>query len=123
MSDFTIDDEAYIILLKYFDGDVTKLDKDKVKSLNQGNFDGKEISHIVNPKTLSNISNLNILVTVIHNECAIADAIATGLLAMDPKDIISFSDKNEIATFLVITNDEESKKYYSKEFINYLSAK
>ena len=91
--------------------------------LNTVNFDGKEISHIVNPKTLSNISNLNILVTVIHNECAIADAIATGLLAMDPKDIISFSDKNEIATFLVITNDEESKKYYSKEFINYLSAK
>ena len=46
MSDFTIDDEAYIILLKYFDGDVRKLDKDKVKSLNQGNFDGKEIEKV-----------------------------------------------------------------------------
>ena len=46
MSDFTIDDEAYTILLKYFDGDVRKLDKDKVKSLNQGNFDGKDIEKV-----------------------------------------------------------------------------
>ena len=86
-------------------------------------FDSKEISHIVNPKTLKNVSNLNLLVTVIHRECAKADALATGLLAMDSNDIISFSNKHEIATLLVISNGTIIKKYYSKEFINYLSEK
>ena len=86
-------------------------------------FDNKEISHIVNPKTLKNVSNLNLLVTVIHKECAKADALATGLLAMNSNDIISFSNKHEIATLLVISNGTIIKKYYSKEFINYLSEK
>ena len=46
MSDSVIGNEEYIILLKYFDGDVRKLDKAKVKSLNDGKFDGQEIKKV-----------------------------------------------------------------------------
>ena len=86
------------------------------------NYEGKEISHIVNPKTLENISNLNILVSVIHNKCSIADALATGLLAMDTNDIIKYSNMNNIASMLVIFDDSNIEKFYSENFIKFLSA-
>ena len=85
------------------------------------NYKGKEISHIVNPKTLKNISNLKLLVSVIHDECAIADALATGLIAMDTKDIINFSNTNNIASMLILFGENKLEKHYSSEFIKYLT--
>ena len=85
------------------------------------NFKGLEISHITNPKTLRNVSNLNILVSVIHKECAIADGLATGLIAMDSEEIINFSNSNGIASMLTIVKNGELEKSYSREFLKYLS--
>ena len=85
------------------------------------NYKGKEISHIINPKTLENVSNLNILVSVIHNKCSMADALATGLLAMDATDIIKYSNMNNIASMLVIFDDSNIEKFYSENFIKFLS--
>ena len=65
-------------------------------------------------------TNLNILVSVIHKECALADAIATGLIAMNTKDIIDFSNKKAIASMHVIKEKDNIKKYYSDEFIKFL---
>ena len=84
------------------------------------NFEGREISHITNPKTLKNVSNLNLLVSVIHEECAFADGIATGLIAMDPESIINFSNTNGIASMLTVVKNGRLEKSYSKEFIKYL---
>ena len=84
------------------------------------NKNGTNISHIVNPITGKYIANLNILVSVIHKECALADAIATGLIAMNTKDIIDFSNKKAIASMLVIKEKDNIKKYYSDEFIKFL---
>ena len=85
------------------------------------NFEGSQISHITDPKTLRNVSNLNILVSVIHEECAIADGLATGLIAMDPKRIINFSNSNDIASMLTIVKNGKLEKSYSREFSKYLS--
>ncbi len=83
-------------------------------------YKNNNISHIINPKDLSNKEQKYLLVSVVHNECAIADAIATGLIAMDVKDIINFSNKNNIASMLIISNDSHTKKYYSKKFLKYI---
>ena len=84
-------------------------------------FEGLEISHITNPKTQQNVSNLNLLVSVIHDECAIADGLATGLIAMDPESIINFSNSNGIASMLTVVKNGRLEKSYSKEFIKYLN--
>jgi len=84
------------------------------------NKNGANISHIVNPITGKYITNLNILVSVIHKECALADAMATGLIAMNIKDIIDFSNKKAIASMLVIKEKDNIKKYYSDEFKKFL---
>ena len=85
------------------------------------NYKGKDISHIINPKTLKNVDNLKLLVSVIHSECVTADAIATGLIAMDHKDIISFSNANNIASMLILFNENKLEKHYSREFTKYLT--
>jgi thiamine biosynthesis lipoprotein len=82
-------------------------------------YDDQEISHIINPLTSNNITNLKLLVSVIHTDCVIADALATGLIAMNVKDIINFSNANNIASMLIINNNV-LEKYYSKNFIKYL---
>ena len=83
-------------------------------------YKGQEISHITNPKNLKNISNLNLLVSVIHKECAIADALATGLIAMNYKDIIEFSNEKKIASMLTIFSNDIIEKRYSAEFMKFL---
>ena len=50
------------------------------------------------------------LVSVIEENCAEADAIATGLLAMNIKDIIKFSDENNIASMLIYKDDNNFVK-------------
>jgi len=83
-------------------------------------YNDEEISHIIDPLTSKNVSDLNLLVSVIHADCAFADALATGLIAMNPKDIINFSNANNIASMLIINNNNVLEKYYSENFIKYL---
>ena len=57
---------------------------------------------------------------MIEENCAEADAIATGLLAMSTNDIIKFSDENNIASMLIYKTDNKIVKKYSKNFNKYL---
>jgi len=84
-------------------------------------YKGEEISHIVNPKKLENISDLSLLVTVIHKDCTTADALATGLIAMDHDKIINFANSNNIALMYLRNKDGNLEKKFSKSFIKYLS--
>ena len=86
-------------------------------------YKGNKISHIVNPKNLKNVSDLSRLVAVIHDSCATADAIATGLIAMRANDIINFANKRDIALMFIREIDGVIEKRYSKKFIKYLSKK
>ena len=86
-------------------------------------YKGNKISHIVNPKNLKNVSDLSRLVAVIHDSCATADAIATGLIAMEANDIVNFANKRDIALMFLREIDGVVEKKYSKQFIKYLSEK
>ena len=80
----------------------------------------KNYSHIIDPKSNVPIIDGGKLVSVIEENCAEADAIATGLLAMDVEDIIKFSDENNIASMLIYKADNNFVKKYSKNFKKYL---
>ncbi len=84
-------------------------------------YKDKEISHIVNPKNLENISDLGLLVTVVHENCATADALATGLIAMEDAEIINFANRNNIALMYVKKEGGSLEKKFSREFIKYLN--
>lgn len=82
--------------------------------------ENKNYSHIIDPKSNVPIIDGGKLVSVIEENCAEADAIATGLLAMNIKDIIKFSDENNIASMLIYKADNNFVKKYSKNFKKYL---
>ena len=82
--------------------------------------ENKNYSHIIDPKSNVPIIDGSKLVSVIEENCAEADAIATGLLAMNIKDIIKFSDENNIASMLIYKADNNFVKKYSKNFKKYL---
>ena len=82
--------------------------------------ENKNYSHIIDPKSNVPIIDGGKLVSVIEENCAEADAIATGLLAMNIKDIIKFSDENNIASMLIYKDDNNFVKKYSKNFKKYL---
>ena len=84
-------------------------------------YKGKEISHIINPKKLENISDLSLLITVVHDNCATADALATGFIAMEHDRIIDFANQNDIALMFLKNKEGSIEKKYSKKFIKYLS--
>ena len=42
-NDFVIEDDVYIILLKYFQGDVIYLKMEDIKSLSKGIFNGNQV--------------------------------------------------------------------------------
>ena len=70
---------------------------------------------------MENISDLSLLVTVIHKDCTTADALATGLIAMDHDKIINFANSNNIALMYLRNKDGNLEKKFSKSFIKYLS--
>ena len=58
---------------------------------------------------------------MIHDECAIAEGLATGLIAMDPESIINFSNSNGIASMLTVVKNGRLEKSYSDKFVKYLN--
>ena len=91
-----------------------------ILTYNQYSGENKNYSHIIDPKSNVPIIDGSKLISVIEENCAEADAIATGLLAMSIKDIIKFSDENNIASMLIYKADNNFVKKYSKNFKKYL---
>jgi len=43
---YTLSGKIYLILLNYFEGDITKLNQEDLKDLSNGIFNGKEVKNI-----------------------------------------------------------------------------
>lgn len=61
----------------------------------------KIISHTINPKTAKPIQSKVIASTVLHNSCAMADALATAFMVLDTNTSIEISNQHKLATMLV----------------------
>ena len=57
-------------------------------------------SHILDPRTNAGAHTDLIAATVFHNECAMADALATALVVMGPRKAIRFAEEHAIACVL-----------------------
>ena len=62
------------------------------------------------------------IISVIHNDCITADALATALLAMEEHDVIQFANNNNIAVIYIsyegdkkISEESELFKKYTKD--------
>ncbi len=85
-------------------------------------FDGKTYSHIINPKTGWPIANKIVSVSVIADNCMLADGLATGLMVMGRQNGVTLINSlNNIECMVVVkTEDEKLKPFFSKGFKKYL---
>ena len=77
----------------------------------------QKLSHIIDPNTgLAFISEL-ISVTVLHENCAIADAYATALMAMGKENALNFVKKNKNLPVFFIFQEKDAQ--ISTVFLNF----
>ncbi len=99
---------------------VIKLDNKSLAT--SGNYrkyiieDGIKYSHVINPITGFPAKNNLLSVTVIHNECMIADAYATAFMVMGLEKSKNFlKDNKDLEAYLVFSADGEALNTYVTE--------
>ncbi len=83
-------------------------------------LDGKRYSHTINPKTGKPVSHNLVSVTVLHDDAATADALATGILVMGMEGGYKLAERENIAAFFIIRSDDGFDEKYSTAFRPYL---
>lgn len=63
---------------------------------------GRKFSHTISPQTGYPVENGLASVTVFHDDCMTADALATALTAMGEKEALAFAEENGLAVILFV---------------------
>lgn len=69
--------------------------------------DGKRYSHTIDPATGRPARHNLASVTVLHEACAMADALATGLLVAGPENALAIANEHDLAVLLIEREGEE----------------
>jgi FAD:protein FMN transferase len=78
--------------------------------------DGVKYSHHVDPKTGYTVKNTLLSVSIIADECAMADGVATGCLVMGKEKTIEFLGKHpEFEGYLIFSDDNGNFKTWISE--------
>lgn len=83
--------------------------------------DGKRYSHTIDPRTGYPVSHHLASVTVVADNTAFADALATGLIVMGHEAALALAEKNDLAVYLLVKENNGFKAYSSSAFGRYLS--
>ena len=77
---------------------------------------GKQYSHIINPKTGKPIEHLTKSVTVVHDNAMTADGWATALLAMGSLKGLKLAEEQNIAVLFISKQNKQMVKIKSSQF-------
>jgi thiamine biosynthesis lipoprotein len=78
--------------------------------------DGSRYSHTLDPLSGAPITHPIASVTVLHEECMLADAYSTALAVMGPVEGLAFADKNRLAAVFILRNKQTYRPFYSRIF-------
>jgi thiamine biosynthesis lipoprotein len=84
---------------------------------------GKQYSHIINPKTGKPIQHLTKSVTVVHDNAMTADGWATALLAMGSLKGLKLSEEQNIAVLFISKQNNQLVKIKSTQFKKLIEVK
>ncbi|MCL1078870.1 FAD:protein FMN transferase [Parashewanella spongiae] len=78
--------------------------------------DGKRFAHIVDPRSGFPIQHTLASVTVLHDDCMVADGLATAMMVMGTKDALKLAKQQELAIMLIEKQGDGFKVIYSDAF-------
>ncbi len=67
-------------------------------------YQGERLSHIIDPRTLRPASHAGASVTVLHPQCATADAWATALSVLGPEEGLALAERSDLAALFIVRN-------------------
>ncbi|MFP4500394.1 MAG: FAD:protein FMN transferase [Candidatus Hydrogenedentota bacterium] len=70
--------------------------------------DGKRYAHTIDPRTGYPVDHMLASVTVLHRECAWADAYATGIMVLGPEEGMAFAEEHDLPVFMLIREDDDT---------------
>ncbi len=81
-------------------------------------INGKMYSHIIDPRTGYPVSNKVVSVSVVANNCTVADGLATALMVMGPEKGLNLVNRLDTVECLMIVRDEQGrlKEFPSNHF-------
>lgn len=89
--------------------------------LNYTVIDNQSIGHILDPRSLESIDHGMKSISVMAKQCAIADALATALFVMGPKEAKDWlSDQTDYPAFLIYEVDDEIVYEFMNGFDRFL---
>ena len=84
---------------------------------------GRRVSHIIDPRTGRPVEHQVVSASVIHHSCMRADALATALMVLGPKDAMEMAADQELAVMLVLEEEGKYRDLITPEFQQYLPGK
>lgn len=82
--------------------------------------DGKRYSHTIDPATGSPVTHNLASVSVIADDCMVADGLATALMVMGELKGFEFAKANDISAFFIFRDGEGLSTKHTKNFEQYL---
>lgn len=82
--------------------------------------DGIRYSHTIDPRTGKPITHKLTSVTVVHDSCIMADALATAIDVLGPEEGFDLAKKEKLAVYLIIKGDNEFIEKMTPEFKEYI---
>ena len=79
-------------------------------------FEGTRYAHVIDPRTGWPVSHDLVSVSVMADDCAFADAMATALLVMGPTDGLDFARETGLAVLLVIRDGDQFETIATEAF-------
>jgi len=83
-------------------------------------IDGKRYSHLLDPSTGKPIIHNLASVSVLHDNCSIADAYATAINVMGPEIGYNFAFEKELPIFMIVRENNMFVEKYTTQFLDYL---
>ncbi len=83
-------------------------------------MDGRRYSHTISPVTGMPITHTLASITVIADNTALADALATGLNVMGPENALAVAERENLAAYLIIKTNTGFTEQHSAAFAPYL---
>lgn len=82
--------------------------------------DGKRYSHTIDPATAYPITHTLASVSVVAENCMIADGLATMLMVLGPEKGFTFAKDNSLAVFMIVRGANGFEERFTEEFRQYL---
>ncbi|MEM1191112.1 MAG: FAD:protein FMN transferase [Pseudomonadota bacterium] len=78
--------------------------------------EGRRYSHLVDPRTGFPVNHELVSVTVVHEKCMVADALATALIVMGLDGALALAEERDLAAHFVTRDDEGLAVHYTDAF-------